>query len=73
MAFATAAGQTIAIVSVVVALATTIKRRPGGTSIAFFVLLSAVLVTGALGAMSAAADTLVTRVDLGGGPASGHE
>jgi hypothetical protein len=71
MAFATVAGQTISIVSVVVTLAVTIKRRPGGTSIAFFVLLSAVLVSGAVGAMSTAADTLVTRVDLVAVPTSG--
>jgi hypothetical protein len=73
MAFATVAGQTIAILSVAVALAITIKRRPGGTSIAFFVLLSFVLVSGAVGTMSSAADTLVTRVHLVEVPASGNE
>ena len=64
MAFASVAGQTIAILSVIATVVLTVRRRAGVNQIVLFVVIAIVVTTGALNAMSNAAELLLTRLDL---------
>jgi len=62
MAFATVAGQTIAILSAIAALVLTIRRRYAWPAIAAFVIITAVVSAWAFGNIASAGDTLLDRL-----------
>lgn len=64
MAFATVAGQTIAILSAITALILTIKRRYAWPAIVSFAIITAVITLWAFGSMASAGDTLLDRLDV---------
>ena len=64
MAFATVAGQTIAILSAVTALILTVKRRYALPAIAAFVLIAAFVTIAAISNMANAGELLLTRLDI---------
>lgn len=64
MAFATVAGQTIAILSAATALVLTIKRRYALPTIAAFVLIAALVTITAITNMANAGELLLTRLDI---------
>ena len=64
MAFATVAGQTIAILSAITAVVLTVRRGYSPLSIAVFVLIAAAVTLIAISAMSSAGDLLLTRLDI---------
>lgn len=64
MAFATVAGQTIAIISAIVAVALTVRRRYAWPAIVAFVLIAAVITSWAVGNMASAGDLLLDRLEL---------
>lgn len=61
MAAATVAGQTIAILSAITAIAITIKRRQSPVAV---LIVAALIILAAISAMSAAGDSLINRRDL---------
>ncbi|NLP82391.1 hypothetical protein HF576_00865 [Microbacterium sp. CFH 90308] len=63
MAFATVAGQTIAIVSAVVAVVLTVRRRYALPAILAFALIAALITTWAIGTMGTAGDLLLERLN----------
>lgn len=64
MAFTTVAGQTIAILSGVVALVLTVKRGYAWPAILGFAVIAALIASFAVGQMASAGDLLLTRLDL---------
>lgn len=64
MAFATVAGQTIAIISAIVAVVLTVRRRYAWPAIMAFALIAAVITTWAVGSMASAGDLLLDRLEL---------
>ncbi|MGL3149567.1 hypothetical protein ACSS7Z_04330 [Microbacterium sp. A82] len=64
MAFATVAGQTIAILSAVTALILTVKRRYALPAIAAFVLIAVFVTIAAISNMANAGELLLTRLDI---------
>lgn len=64
MAFATVAGQTIAILSAITALVLTVKRGYAWPAIAGFATITAVITASAFGAITSAGDTLLDRLTL---------
>ncbi|MCD2441129.1 hypothetical protein LQ757_02455 [Agromyces sp. SYSU K20354] len=64
MAFATVAGQTIAILSAITAVVLTVRRGYRPLPIAAFVLIAAAVTLFAISAMSSAGDLLLTRLDI---------
>jgi hypothetical protein len=64
MAFATVAGQTIAILSAVAIVVITLLRRLGAAQIALVVVVAAVITVSAISIMSSASDVLLTRIYL---------
>jgi len=64
MAFASVAGATIAIITVLGLLADRIVRRASASTIAIFTVIAVVVVPWQLGAVSGAGDLLLTRLSL---------
>ncbi|WP_109211943.1 MULTISPECIES: hypothetical protein [Microbacterium] len=64
MAFATVAGQTLAILSAVTALVLTVKRRYAWPAIVAFTIITAVVAAWAFGNIAAAGDSLLIRLDV---------
>jgi len=64
MAFATVAGQSVAIGSALAVVVITLFRRRGLGEVALFVIIGVVITLGALNAMAEAGDMLLTRLDL---------
>jgi len=64
MAFATVAGQTIAILSAIAAVILTIKRRYAWPAVLAFVIIAAAITSWALGSVASAGELLLTRLDL---------
>jgi Co/Zn/Cd efflux system component len=64
MAFATVAGQTIAILGAIAALALAIKRGYAWPAIIAFGLIAVVITTWAIGSMASAGTLLIDRLDL---------
>jgi hypothetical protein len=64
MAFATVAGQTIAILSAVAAVVLTITQRRPWPSLVFFLVVGAFITLAALSSVGTAGDLLLTRLDL---------
>ena len=64
MAFATVAGQTIAIVTAVVVVVLSFVRRIASVSLTISVVVGIVVVLAALSNMSAASDLLQQRLEL---------
>ena len=64
MAFATVAGQTIAILSAITALLLTVKRRYAWPAIVAFTIITAVVTVWAFGNIATAGDTLLNRLDV---------
>lgn len=64
MAFATVAGQTLAIVSAITALVLTVKRRYAWPAIVAFTIITAMVIVWAFGNIAAAGDTLLSRLDI---------
>ncbi|WP_243074345.1 hypothetical protein [Microbacterium sp. SS28] len=64
MAFATVAGQTVAIISAIAALVLTVRRRYAWPAIVAFAIITAVITTWAFGTIAAAGDTLLDRFEL---------
>ena len=64
MAFATVAGQTIAILSAIVAVVLTITRRYAWPAIAAVAIIALVITQFALGTIASAGDLLLVRLDL---------
>lgn len=64
MAFATVAGQTIAILSALVVVALTIARHRGVSQVAIAVAIACAVTFAAIGFMSSAGDLLLTRLDI---------
>lgn len=64
MAFATVAGQTVAILSALVAVGITVQRRESWASVAAFAILAVLVVVAAISSMIGAGDLLLTRLDL---------
>lgn len=64
MAFATVAGQTIAILSAIAAVVLTITERRPWPSLVFFLVVGAFITIAALSTMGSAGDLLLTRLDL---------
>ncbi|MBW9094502.1 hypothetical protein JNB62_12475 [Microbacterium jejuense] len=63
MAFATVAGQTVAILSAITALVLTVKRGYAWPAIVAFAIITAVVVGLAVSSIAAAGDTLLSRLD----------
>ncbi|TQJ31029.1 hypothetical protein [Microbacterium sp. SLBN-146] len=64
MAYATVAGQTIAILSAIAAVVLTITQRRPWPSLVFFLVVGAFITVAALSTMGSAGDLLLTRLDL---------
>lgn len=64
MAFATVAGQTIAILSAIATVVLTITQRRPWPSLVFFLGVGAFITLAALSTMGSAGDLLLTRLDL---------
>ncbi len=64
MAFAAVAGQTIAILSAIAALAVTISRRPHVAQIAVFVIIAAAVTLAAIEGMMSASELLLNNLEL---------
>lgn len=64
MAFATVAGQTIAVLSAVASLAITLSRRPHPAAIAVFVIIAAVVTLAAIGGMASAGELMLNNLEL---------
>jgi hypothetical protein len=64
MAFASVAGQTIAILSAILAVILTVRRRYAWPAIAAFVIIAAIITSWAIGNMVSAGDTLLDRLAL---------
>ncbi|MCP2637739.1 hypothetical protein K0817_014370 [Microbacterium sp. HD4P20] len=62
MAFATVAGQTIAILSAIAAVVLTVRRRYALPAILAFALIAALITTWAIGTMASAGDLLLERL-----------
>ena len=66
MAFATVAGSTIAIVTVIGLVIQRITRRSPPLDIAWFAVLAAVIISVQINLLTAAADVLLSRLGLSG-------
>ncbi len=64
MAFAAVAGQAIAIVSAIVAVALTVRRRYAWPAIAAFVIIAAIITSWATANMASAGEMLLDRLTL---------
>ncbi len=64
MAFATVAGQTIAILSAITVIILTVRRRYALPAIAATVIIAAVITVVGISNMATAADLLLTRLDI---------
>ncbi len=64
MAFTAVAGQTIAILSAIAALAVTISRRPHVAQIAVFVIIAAAVTLAAIEGMMSASELLLNNLEL---------
>ncbi|TDN91484.1 hypothetical protein [Microbacterium sp. BK668] len=64
MAFATVAGQTVAILSALACLVLTVKRRYAWPAVVAFAIITALITLGALGTIASAGDTLLNRLDI---------
>jgi uncharacterized membrane protein len=64
MAFATVAGQTVAVMSSIAAVVITVKRRLGGGGIVLFLAIAALITLTAIAAVTEASSTLLVRLDL---------
>ncbi|CAN5464470.1 hypothetical protein BH10ACT5_BH10ACT5_02010 [soil metagenome] len=64
MAFATVAGQTIAILSAIAAVVLTVTRRYAWPAVGAMAIIAAVITAWAIGSISSAGDLLLERLDL---------
>ena len=64
MAFATVAGQTVAILSALAGLVLTVKRRYAWPAVVAFAIVTALIAIWAFGTIASAGDTLLDRLDV---------
>ncbi|MCR2786103.1 MULTISPECIES: hypothetical protein [unclassified Microbacterium] len=64
MAFATVAGQTIAILSAITALVLTVKRRYAWPTTVAFAIITALVTMWAFGSIASAGESLLNRFDV---------
>jgi uncharacterized membrane protein len=64
MAFATVAGQTVAVMSSIVAVAMTVKRRLGVGEVVLFLAIAALIALTAVASITDASSILLVRLDL---------